>query len=45
MFKKILAVALAVLMCATMVVAFASCAKDDETEKRRDQIRGCDHSQ
>ena len=34
MFKKILAVALAVLMCATMVVAFASCAKDDETEKK-----------
>ena len=34
MFKKILAVALAVLMCATMVVAFASCKKDDETEKK-----------
>lgn len=34
MFKKILAIALAVLMCATMVVAFASCKKDEETEKK-----------
>lgn len=30
MFKKILALVLAVLMCATMAVAFSSCKKDDE---------------
>lgn len=34
MFKKILAIALAVLMCATMVVSFASCTKDEGAEKK-----------